>query len=391
MHAPLRNTSIRTTSPRPTLKAHPTLAWGSPPCLNVPRNPALKTHPMPAWGRPPGLNVPRNLALKARPIPTWGVAPGTGRTTAKGLKARSMPLSIPNIPLIEINAIPLQERTKLVLKTLLRMMRLLPVDVRAQRAQIRGTNGKHTVPALPLEATELVALRLQPLRRPRLQIADEVCDGQAPRQPNCQMEMIGHAADPITFASGVTNSRCKVGAQVRTHGISQRRHPAFGAEDYMNQNKSERLWHCRNYRSGLQPSTYARTIPGVSPQAGIERAFSAQSPTSNIITAESQTFRTQPTPLHGIPLEPHTPSIPALKARPIPAWVEAQLITQPTVPALKARPIPAWDEAPGAFTGHNRGLKAQPMPFAMVADRAALHQMDRRTNRDPLLELPEHR
>ena len=220
--------------------------------------------------------APPRPALKARSIPTWGVAPGISRATPGGLKARPMPLSIPNIALIEINTIPLQKRTKLILKTLFRMVRFLPVDVRAQRAQIRRANGEHTIPALPLEATKLVPLRLQPLRRPRLQIAHEVCDSQRPRQPNRQMEMIGHAANPITFASSISNSRCEVGAQVRTHGISQQRHPPFGAEDYMNQNESERLGHCGNYRSGLQPSTSPNPIPGVSPQAGIGRAFSAR-------------------------------------------------------------------------------------------------------------------
>jgi hypothetical protein len=43
----------------------------------------------------------------------------------------------------------------------------------------------------------------------------------------------------------------------------------------MDQQKRERLGHGGDYRSGLQPSSVIRLVPGATPQAGMERAFGA--------------------------------------------------------------------------------------------------------------------
>jgi hypothetical protein len=204
---------------------------------------------------------PNNSNVKAptaRPIPAWGVAPCTTTHRVRGLKARPIKYSIPQIPFVAFDSIFFKERTKLILKRMLLVMRLLRRDVLDQRLQICRAHRKSPISSLPSELRQSRRLRFEPLRRRSLQLRNQLCDIRGARQSNGKMHMVRDASHAIALASGVPRDNGKVRIQLRTNGITQQ-WPAFlRTEDDMHQDERERQGHRRNYRSGLQPSDVTR-------------------------------------------------------------------------------------------------------------------------------------
>src|SRR5260370_28642802 len=66
--------------------------------------------------------------------------------------------------------------------------------------------------------------------------------------------MVGNAADAIAFAFRMACNRSQIGVEFTPHRIIENRFSIFCAENHMDQNKRERLWHRVDYRSGFQPS-----------------------------------------------------------------------------------------------------------------------------------------
>ena len=218
---------------------------------------APTARPIPAWGAAPCTTTPDTRGLKARPIPAWGEAPCWAISNARGLKARPIPL-IPQIPLVALHTVLLQERTKLVLKRTLSMMRLLRVDVLNQRLQICRPNRKRSIPSLPRERRQCRRFCFDPLRRRCLQLRNQFCHIRRSRQTDCEMHMVCYASHAITLASGIANNRGKIRIQFHTDRIIQSRSASFRTEDHMHHNERERQWHRHEYRSGLQPSPVTR-------------------------------------------------------------------------------------------------------------------------------------
>jgi len=72
-------------------------------------------------------------------------------------------------------------------------------------------------------------------------------------QAHGQMHMIGYTTDSKALTSLIPNDGCQVGVQRLTHGFVQQRTTVFCAEHDVNQNRTQRLGHRPNYKSGFQP------------------------------------------------------------------------------------------------------------------------------------------
>jgi hypothetical protein len=136
-------------------------------------------------------------------------------------------------------------------------MRLLCVDVTGQGIQIRRTNGKRAIASLPRELRQGRRLGLQPFGRGRFEFFHQFRNIHRAGQTNSEVNVVRDTSNPITFAFGVAGDRSKIGVERGTYGSIEDGHAVFCAEDYMDQNKRERLWHRENYRSGFQPSFIA--------------------------------------------------------------------------------------------------------------------------------------
>ena len=232
---------------------------------------------IPAWGEAPGTRKPASKSASGAPYTSLGRSPRykpTGiekrqrralyqpgakpqvqaRQAPRGLKARPIAISIPQIPLIELNPIFLEKRAKFLLKIHPSMMLHLPVDITNQSAQIRRPNRKCAVSSLPCKPRQSRRLSLHPFRRGGLKLLYQLRDIRLARQTNRKMNVIGNTTNPITFALGIANNRSQIGIKVRTHNVVDQFSPIFRTENYMNKQIRERLGHRDEYRSGFQPS-----------------------------------------------------------------------------------------------------------------------------------------
>lgn len=210
--------------------------------------------PIPAGGKATGVGEPETRGPKARSIPAWGEAPGMDATETRGLKARPIHRSIPHIPFVVFDTIFLQKCTKLILKRLFAVMRLLRIDVPDQSVQIRRSNGERTISSLPCELRQARRLCLEPFRGRRFEIFDQLRHTQGTSQTNGKMNMVRDSVHAETFAFGIAGNRGEIRMKVSADVSVDERPAIFRAENQMNQNKSERLGHRQDYKSGLQPS-----------------------------------------------------------------------------------------------------------------------------------------
>jgi len=73
------------------------------------------------------------------------------------------------------------------------------------------------------------------------------------------MNVIGSTTNAKTFTPGIANDSRKVGIQFATHIFVKKSKTFFRTEGDMDQQKTQRLGHEANYRSGLQPSFVSTT------------------------------------------------------------------------------------------------------------------------------------
>ncbi len=240
-------------------------AFGALPHLTTAEAPA--TRPIPPWKAPTAhpIQAPTAHPIQAqiahpiqaptaRTIPAWGEAPCMASRTRQGLKARPITCSIPNVAFVAFHAIFLQECAHFLLEILLRMVRLLAVDVTDQSVRIRRSNGERAIASLPCESRQAWRLSLEPFRRRRFKLSHQVRHGSRAGQTNRQMDVVRNAPGTIAFAVRVTRHSSEIGVERRAHGGVEHRFAIFRAEDHMHKEKGEGLRHDGNYRSGFQPS-----------------------------------------------------------------------------------------------------------------------------------------
>jgi hypothetical protein len=144
----------------------------------------------------------------------------------------------------------LKKRPHLFLEIPLAVMRLLLRDVSNQRTGIRRPNGERTVPTLPPKCVN--ALNLHPFGRRNLYFFNKLRNALRRMHPHRQMHMVCNTADPETIALLIANDGSKIGMQTISHTILQQRTTILRTENDMNQQKTQRLGHRKNYRSTLQ-------------------------------------------------------------------------------------------------------------------------------------------
>src|SRR5260370_18197834 len=193
-------------------------------------------------------------APKARLIPAWGEAPCTRESDAQGLKARPIDISLPQIPLVPFHSIFLEKCAELILKRLLPVMHLLTVDVIDQRTQVRRPNRERGVAPLPRELRQVGRLGFKPLGRGRFKFFDQLSYVCRAGQANGKMNVVRDSTNAKAFTFGIASNSSKVRIECRTNRRTKEGGAVFCAEDHVDQNKCERLWHRVDYRSGFQPS-----------------------------------------------------------------------------------------------------------------------------------------
>src|SRR5262245_55937097 len=116
--------------------------------------------------------------------------------------------------------------------------------VLSHRLDVAVANRKRTVPVLPVEVEQLGALRLEPLGRLALQLADEFGNGERSRQPAQDVNMVVNPADAEGRAFEVPARAAKIvvqfGPQVRVLEVLA---TAFRREDDMQVDPGKRLGH----------------------------------------------------------------------------------------------------------------------------------------------------
>jgi hypothetical protein len=182
-----------------------------------------------------------------------GAKPHVQTCTSMRAESLAYPLSIPQIPFIKFHAILFQKCLQFILKCHLAMMRFLHIDITNQCIQIRRSNRKRTISALPCELFQRRRLSLEPLRR-RLQFFHQLSHIRRAGQADGKMNVIGNSSNPEAFAFGIAGDGGKISVKVGEHSSVKDRRAIFCAENNMNKKECKRLRHCGDYRSGLQPS-----------------------------------------------------------------------------------------------------------------------------------------
>ena len=107
----------------------------------------------------------------------WGIAPGVQIAVFnKALKARFRSggrFSIPNIPLVEIDAVPAQQFAIFLLKRASAMVLFLRLNVLQHRLELTRAHRKRTIPTLPEKAAIASVKCFDPLRGYLLDSLDE--------------------------------------------------------------------------------------------------------------------------------------------------------------------------------------------------------------------------
>ena len=97
------------------------------------------------------------------------------------------------------------------------VMLLLVVDVVEVGIQVRWTDGKGTVAALPCKGGQRGRLGFEPFGGRCFQFLDELGHGDGPRQTHGEMHMVSHASDAETFAIHIAGDRREIGVKRGPH------------------------------------------------------------------------------------------------------------------------------------------------------------------------------
>ena len=107
----------------------------------------------------------------------------------------SIPNSIPNIPLVPRDAVPLQQQTKLILIRPCPVMLLLIRDVCPHLTDIGLADGECAVTVLPVKLGKRRPFLFDPFGLAALQFPDQIGDRHRPMQNAEDVNMILHNAD----------------------------------------------------------------------------------------------------------------------------------------------------------------------------------------------------
>ena len=166
----------------------------------------------------------------------------------------------------------LEKRAHLLPKIPLAVVRLLPVDVTQESVNVRWTNGKQRVSALPCKVPD--TLFFHPCGGSRFDLRHDFRRRLCRPEPHREMHMIGNSAYSETLAIQFAGRSGQICVEGGKNAVVDQWSTMFRAEDDMHQVEAQRLRHRGNYMSGLQPSPVsADTYLGLRPRLVCRQAF----------------------------------------------------------------------------------------------------------------------
>jgi hypothetical protein len=142
--------------------------------------------------------------------------------------------SIPDVSFVDRDAVFLAEPPELVLKTLLAMVFLLPINVTFQVRHVGRAQRKCTVTELPMEVRQAWFFDLNSFRRIPLQIAEEVLHFDALAEPAENMHVVLDAAGLDQRAPEIVADPGQVRMDaLAEHRVAEKRLAVFGRKDKM--------------------------------------------------------------------------------------------------------------------------------------------------------------
>ena len=148
---------------------------------------------------------------------------------------------------------PLEEGPIFFLKRFLAVMLLLAGDVFTHGGDIRLGNGECPISGLPRKPCKFGALRLDPFRRNLFDLFHGVADRDGAAQFKEDVDMVRDRVDEDGRAAQVLQDGRHVTVQGSAHGVVQGGFAVLGAEDEVDVQPREGLWHglARPFRASM--------------------------------------------------------------------------------------------------------------------------------------------
>ena len=155
----------------------------------------------------------------------------------QALKARSQfhqVFSIPNVPLIEIDAVPAKQLAVFLLKAASAMVLLLRINVFQYGFELARAHRKRAISALP-EKPAIASIKcFDPFRGCLLYLFDELSLGNSSRQRRDNVNMISNTANAHHFGTEITADCGKISMHPRPYVQTKPRLTIFRAKDDVN-------------------------------------------------------------------------------------------------------------------------------------------------------------
>jgi len=214
--------------------------------MGLPIDPAQQTAfeipELPARLREPTVSVPPGTEQRSPPRQRWehGIEIAAKTRWQRAPQGRNTS-STEHVLRLVFDAVPLQNRPKLLLKTDLAMMRLLILYVSDYRVQARGTHAESAVAFLPGKLSPLFA---HPFRGVRFQQKNGFRQRKLGRQVKQQMHMILRAAYRERYHPVILANPGQIRPQSRLPFPGDR-FPAFpGTENHVKVVSRKGMGHC---------------------------------------------------------------------------------------------------------------------------------------------------
>jgi len=168
------------------------------------------------------------------------------------LKARFNPdswFSIPDITLVEIDAVSAQQLAVFLLKCASAMVLLLCLDVLQHGLKLAGAHRKRGIAALPEKAAIARVKLFDPFRGRFLYLLDQLSLGNSSRQRRDNMNVISNTADAHEFGADIAANRRQIRMHAWTHVGIEPKLAFLRAENDVKDDFTEGLRHGAHART----------------------------------------------------------------------------------------------------------------------------------------------
>ena len=171
-------------------------------------------------------------------------------TILKGLRNRCLRASVPKVFFIIINPVTIQKLAVFLLEVLVPMVLRLRGNIGFNFADPGCRNRKNTITGLPLKDLPFRSSVTEPMTANPFRFLYEIRDGNRPRKPGQQMDVISHSSDLDRRAVQLVcdNSEIPVQFRLKTR-IFEKRKSVFCRKNGVEVNLIKRLRHFPGYPS----------------------------------------------------------------------------------------------------------------------------------------------